>query len=148
MLNFWNTEKSFAKFVDILLTYISSGWKGPFWVKCLCSVYNKGKFISIGLYNKQKAKKHLYIWYWYLLISNRCPPIPNNNNRIFSSWTLNGYSHSARRTTLLSPVNLTVVRRDGVQLKEQPEADSIYCVSHCLPYKPVQWDPRTKLFII
>jgi hypothetical protein len=37
------------------------------------------------------------------------------------------------------------LRREGVQLKEQRQADSIHRVSHCFPYKPVQWDPRTKL---
>jgi hypothetical protein len=61
---------------------------------------------------------------------------------ILSSWILKGHSHSAIRATLHSPFNLTVVesapRREGVQLKEQPLADSIHRVSHCLPYKHIQ----------
>jgi hypothetical protein len=44
------------------------------------------------------------------------------------AWILKSYSHFASWTTLLSPLNFTAVasapRREGVQLKEQHQADS------------------------
>jgi hypothetical protein len=68
-----------------------------------------------------------------------------------TSWTLKGYSHSTSQTTLLSPLNLTVVesapRQEGVQLKEQPQADSIHRAHPTAFHTNVQRDPRTKLFL-
>jgi hypothetical protein len=78
---------------------------------------------------------------WYALLSSVVTGIMFNdfgNLSIFAATltnlTLKSFGQSDSFHPWLNCIE-SAPRRESVQLKEQLEADSIHCVSHCLPYQ-------------